>query len=425
MLSFFARRKQRKSLKELLHFAHRVWSFRRDVIPEAAADDIYDLYEGIKERAKAKSCDLNSLTPDCERLRVLLKTHGGKIYPQSSWTENVDMIVVAAIIALGIRGFFFQTFQIPTNSMYPTYHGMIGHLYAEAEASPSVLGEFGRTLQLGASHYELTAPSTGEVRIPLFPPSNGLSSAGVAQFEHVQGRKWFGLLPEVRRRYTIYVGSDPAYVEVPLEFNLDDLLCQAYFPEYETLGEAARQAVTSGKVDYYEHPEALLMHTTASASKGDAFLRFDILAGDTLFVNRYAYNFSAPKVGDPIVFRTGEIPGINYRDESYYIKRLVGLPGDVLNVQLSTLYRNGKPITGSPVFEKNANKEGLYPGYRAAFRLSPGSVEHIPPHSFYGMGDNSPFSGDSRIWGFIPEKEVVGKASFIFYPFTERWGFAK
>jgi len=41
------------------------------------------------------------------------------------------------------------------------------------------------------------------------------------------------------------------------------------------------------------------------------------------------------------------------------------------------------------------------------------------------MGDNSHFSADSRYWGFVPEREVVGKAGFVFYPFSKRWGLAK
>jgi signal peptidase I len=143
-----------------------------------------------------------------------------------------------------------------------------------------------------------------------------------------------------------------------------------------------------------------------------------------LFVDRLSYHFVRPKVGDGLVFRTVNIPyieGVKVTDK-FYIKRLVGVPGDVLEVREPVLYRNGKPIEGSIAFEKNARREGNYPGYVNTRRLSSGRTETIPAHSFYAMGDNSVDSSDSRVWGFVPEREVVGRPLFIYYPFTRRWG---
>jgi len=49
----------------------------------------------------------------------------------------------------------------------------------------------------------------------------------------------------------------------------------------------------------------------------------------------------------------------------------------------------------------------------------------VPPRKFVALGDNSGNSLDSRYWGFVPEKAVIGKAFFIYYPFTRRWGVAE
>jgi signal peptidase I len=57
--------------------------------------------------------------------------------------------------------------------------------------------------------------------------------------------------------------------------------------------------------------------------------------------------------------------------------------------------------------------------------LAEGYSIEVPKDSYFAMGDNSPNSYDSRGWGFVPKGEVIGKAVFILYPFTRRWGCAK
>jgi signal peptidase I len=157
--------------------------------------------------------------------------------------------------------------------------------------------------------------------------------------------------------------------------------------------------------------------------KGETILSFDILTGDLLFVDRLSYNFVPPKVGSGFVFKTGNIPALKERvGDRYFVKRLVGLPGDTLEVRPPVLWRNGNPIEGSPAFGRNARQEGLYPGYTNTGRLPAGETLTVEPHFYFAMGDNSPDSYDSRGWGFVPEKDVVGRPLFIYYPLTSRWG---
>jgi signal peptidase I len=162
-----------------------------------------------------------------------------------------------------------------------------------------------------------------------------------------------------------------------------------------------------------------------TVGKGDTLLSFDLLTGDQLFVDRISYHFMRPKVGQGFVFRTDNIPGISddgTRIQQYYIKRLVGVPGDTLEIKSFTLFRNGQPITGSPAFDRNARREGKYPGYQNVGDLSVGRSMTVPARSFLALGDNSANSKDGRYWGYVPAKDVVGKPLFIYYPFTSRWG---
>lgn len=173
---------------------------------------------------------------------------------------------------------------------------------------------------------------------------------------------------------------------------------------------------------------------------GERVLAFDILTGDQLFVDRLSYHFVQPSVGSGFVFRTKDIPGIadTYGDQ-YYVKRLVGVPGDTIEVRrgsgpggtsagrgpTGTLLRNGEPITGAAAFVRNNASEGLYRGYQAIGLLQPGRRVEVPEHAFFALGDNSGNSSDGRYWGFIPEKDVVGRPLVIYYPFTRRWGPAR
>src|SRR5581483_1181354 len=105
----------------------------------------------------------------------------------------------------------------------------------------------------------------------------------------------------------------------------------------------------------------------------EPLLRFDILTGDKLFVDRFSYHFVRPHAGSGMVFRTGDNPAIAYSAgvppplDEYYIKRLVGVPGDTIEIRQPVLYRNGAPATGSEAFRLN---NGRVPPYRGYFNMN-------------------------------------------------------
>lgn len=143
-------------------------------------------------------------------------------------------------------------------------------------------------------------------------------------------------------------------------------------------------------------------------------MRNTLLEGDIILVNKFIYgaripftNFrlpvlQKPKRGDVIVFIYPEDAKKNF------IKRLIGLPGETIEIKNGTIFVNGKALT-----EKDFNQRYYY--NRGNFAQE-GQKIVVPDGSFFVLGDNSASSQDSRYWGFVPYKNLQGKAIFIYWP---------
>lgn len=121
-----------------------------------------------------------------------------------------------------------------------------------------------------------------------------------------------------------------------------------------------------------------------------------LMVGDRIIVNKFLYRFQPPKRGDVMVFK---YPKDESRD---FIKRIIGLPGDTLEIRDSLLFINGKQVE-EPWLPSGLMFVGQPP-------------TKIPPGNYFMMGDNRNNSEDSRVWGFVPEKNIVGKAVVVFWP---------
>lgn len=421
MFSLFSseQKKTRRSAENWLRLAEKVYHYRRDLLKEKEVQELVgassQLQEVLRRNENASKIRLAS-----ERLEDALRRYGGAYYRRYAWTDNVEVLLVAAILAIGIRTYFVQPFKIPTNSMWPTYHGMTHEVFGTDDV-PGGAARLFRGLAYGARRHYVEAPVSGEVSIAVVRDQPRLAFAAVPT-------RRFGIFPNIAHEYLLYVGNTPVGVRVPAEFQIEGVLRDAFFP-----GAPALEAALSARVAAGDHrvgrENLMLIGTGIHLEAGQPLLNFDILSGDQLFVDRMSYHFVRPKVGDGFVFRTGGIPGLRgpggIREDKYYIKRLVGLPGDTLQIDPPVLLRNGEPISGRPVFEKIQEQEGRYTGYMAEGMLVEGRSVEVPENSFYAMGDNSANSLDSRRWGFVPEDEVVGRSLFIYYPFTRRWGPAR
>jgi signal peptidase I len=141
-----------------------------------------------------------------------------------------------------------------------------------------------------------------------------------------------------------------------------------------------------------------------------------LLIGDHIFVNKFIYGyhvpltkgrilrFSSPMRGDIIVF---EFPEDKSKD---FIKRVIGIPGDTVEIRLKQLYVNGQPMSEKYIrFADGATIDGFV---RTRDNLPP---LRVPPGKLFVMGDNRDRSYDSRFWGFVDMDAVIGKALFIYF----------
>jgi signal peptidase I len=142
--------------------------------------------------------------------------------------------------------------------------------------------------------------------------------------------------------------------------------------------------------------------------------------GDRVLVNRLAYHLRDPHRGDVIVFKYPR----NLRVA--FIKRVVGVPGDVLEVHGGRLYVDGRPLNEPYVHRTNGSSDPTDPaGPLAGTTMSsPWSLTRpftVPRGSYFVMGDNRTDSDDSRDWGVVPRADVIGEGLVKYWPFS-RWG---
>jgi signal peptidase I len=109
------------------------------------------------------------------------------------------------------------------------------------------------------------------------------------------------------------------------------------------------------------------------------------------------------KQGDVIVFKAPNDP------EKDYIKRIIGIPED------SILIRNGDIYVNDRILDQNAYLKSTVKTYGGSFLKENMSIT-VPKDSYFVMGDNRSGSSDSREWGFVPLKSVVGKSMFVYWP---------
>ena len=118
------------------------------------------------------------------------------------------------------------------------------------------------------------------------------------------------------------------------------------------------------------------------------------------FTDRYVFRGSDPELGDIIVFKYPKDPSVDY------IKRVVGRPGDVVEMRNKQFYRNGEPVQENYI-------QQLYP--HVIGRLDNMPPVTVPADSYFVMGDNRDNSEDSRAWGFVPRSSIHGKAWRIYW----------
>lgn len=402
---FFLTPRYLKHAKLLHKGVTRFINYKRDVLPQAKLDEISTLRASLEDAMRAKD------RARIDTLATEINKACEKALPNASHSEladNIEVFFVAIVIALGIRSYIVQPFKIPTGSMQPTLYGLVAN-HTEQDPTPNLLVQC-KDWATGRSYFNVVANHSGYVR----------------QSEPLTEHSFLGFFTHCRLHFadgqTQWIWAPMRQLATDPEFNLG-------FQRYLNLPI---------KEDGSEiTPDATPERRIASASgtyvtEGQLLARGTLDTGDQVLVNKFAYHFRRPKRGEVFVFTTKNISGIENASNfdprwgsQHYIKRLVGVPGDVLEVKSPVLWVNGHPAEEEGM-KRVAAMGGDYKGYGNFGRLATGVTKGLSTRDgareYWAMGDNSYNSSDSRYWGPVPERNLVGPGLFCYFPFGRNWG---
>lgn len=402
---FFLTPRYLKHAKLLHKGVTRFINYKRDILPQAKLDEITalrsSLEDAMRARDRARISALNDeINNACEKALPHVE--------HSDIGENVEVFFVAIVIALGIRSYIAQPFKIPTGSMQPTLYGLVAN-HTEQDVTPNLLVRC-KDWVAGRSYYNVLANRSGFLRKD-GPPLTEHSYLGF--FAHCRlhfedgGTQW--IWAPMRQLATDPDGFNLGmqhYLNLPVKEDGQNITPDARVEQ--KLGESGGTYVTEGQL----------------------LARGTLDTGDHVLVNKFAYNFRRPTRGEVFVFTTKNIRSPYMRvsaeeGSQHYIKRLVGVPGDRLEVKTPVLWVNGKPAEEFGMKRVGA-MEGLYKGYGNFGFLSDGTVRELSnrdnSREYWAMGDNSYNSSDSRYWGSVPERNLVGPGLFCYFPLGRNWG---
>jgi signal peptidase I len=374
-----------RQANDLAHRVEKILNAQRDLLAPQAIDAVR---ASIRElRTAAAGGDVSVMENRASRLETTANKWL-KPYPFATFRENTDVVLVALVIALGIRTFFFQPMAIPTGSMQPTLFGITQQDLRRDPKSriPNPVIRVFDALARGIWYYHVTAVEDGSFR-GFEPPHQ--------------------VFPFVKTQQLI-VGDHSYTIWFPPED----------FERHADLGRGER------------------------FKKGDDILKLKLMSGDRLFVDRFTYNFRRPRRGEIIIFASHDLPDLT--PDTHYIKRLIGLPGESIQIKNDRhVAINGRELdAATPHFEnlysfKGPPREDHFSGHvnsevaaqagrpiMAPFFQNGDSTYVVPPREYFVLGDNTMNSYDSRYWGAFPEDRVVGKFSFVFWPISSRFGWA-
>ena len=388
--NFFAVRKRRKLLAEYKSLRHA----EDDLLGDEQKRDFDALIDELAHSDAPPEKAMAAARESFGRLELGIR--------HPALREILDLLLVVGAVAAGIRGLFLQPFRIPTGSMQPTLYG-IHYQYKDGswrDQLPPLL----QAVLFGRRRAELTVLEEGYL-----DPDSLRTRDGALTIDT-----------------SFRIGSRT----------------------YTLPGDAKKVAEYLEAVDRIGELNVY--------SRGEKAADGYVTTGDHLFVERCSLYLDPPKRGDVMVFNTENLAvRVDGSDKPvplskfsgyYYIKRIVGLPGDTLKIEDGTLYIKPEGETKfrradelDPRFKKIFSGKGGYSGYgafapaagvpgapRPRFLLKDGENKEytVPKRHYFMLGDNTDFSMDGRYFGPVPRRNLVGRALFVFWPCSRRWGVA-
>lgn len=421
-------------------------NYKRDILDAEKLAQINSEREALAAAIKANDRQaaeesVGSLLQTCNFNKGLGKSE--------AWlAENVEILFVAVVIALGLRTYALQPFRIPTGSMQPTLNGIRGY-QMDREQWPSWGGRAFQFIVNGRT-YEHVKLEEDDVFL-------GMEESNFMFFTRTH------LYFEKRGKVTLSASANSVVNGLGLGEALQPSIRKMYLAAQQRRDEEAMMGyaqllpndLSPGPPRYPPLPPVAAGLRIPIAGGTELICGYG-QTGDLILVDRVSYHFRAPKRGEVFVFDTRDIEGtVNPTERAlgrqsggeHYIKRLAGVPGDTLEIKPvednaeadGVLWVNGKVATGGG-FDLVHSMENDYHGFLPVKRLAPGQTATLSQSDdpllseYFPLGDNSRNSLDGRYWEWPPGSgrfeavhgyNIVGPAAFALWPVTSHWGFIK
>lgn len=390
MIHWFVSRTVRRAVDMSKH-VWKILNSQRDLLSPEAVEAVEQARQQLRDAVRS-GADKQILETHMTQLEEVANRRL-KPYPHAGIRENVEVFLVALAVAMSIRTFFLQPFKIPTGSMQPTLYGITHEdLRDDPEVKvPTGLKAFVASWVYGITYTHVVARADGNLQAVEEPRR---------------------ILPFVKKQ----------------RFRVGDEWYTVWFPPDQLFYGVNRSGLRPGQ--YFR--------------RGEDIIKLRVKSGDHLFVDRLTYNFRRPIRGEIIVFETKGIRDL--QQDLFYIKRMVAKDGERVRIgDDQHLIVNGLRLDAStPRFEnvytfEPTPKENHYFGHVnqvGARRVGrdipmpyfpdsdPANEFTVRPDHYLAMGDNTLNSYDSRGWGDVPENNLIGKACFVYWPISERFGWA-
>ena len=374
-MNFFEKRNLKKAVHAARHLVRHALNMREDVAPAAHVAAARRAEEALRAAWAARDWDRLEAAGD-DAAAAAERLLPPRPFPK--WRENVEVLVVAISLAMACRTYFIQPFKIPTGSMQPTLNGVTarpqeGRQWYDYPPLNAV-----NLALFGERYVEIKARNSGRLEFAGMSNDRYAFRIGAEIYP-----LWLALKPD-----SPFFDPDP---ERSLKLN--------FLPGDRV---EAGQIIASGRVRQ----------------------------GDHIFVNKVKFNLFRPKRGQIIVFDTNYIPEkerLGIRPDTFYIKRLVGLPGETISIRDRHLVADGVPVE-EPYPFRRLLEDPDYHGYvtRPGALLNRADAEiRLGEKQFLPFGDNTYSSLDGRYFGPVSEQALVGPSFFVYWPFGPHWGVAR